>query len=351
MFLRYYYKIQFAFIKSDIMKLLAILLLCLTFAGCERGSAPAYDSRRGEAILDACEAIAQNDDSNAEKAIARLNDYSGADDFAASTAIALQRKMNFAKAEEYLQQSDFKGLREFIAACRASGSAGTELDGFDSIPDALEALSVFKSRMPWEESKVLKDALEDLEPHRELLSKSKAFVAFYAMQLETLERLKASEAKSQAAVFIEALERATVAGDKKGLIETAIEFRRVQPNHPFFAFEKSLADGKLPQIAEGDMRAFAVAAASAFAKLSPILQRDCAAKCASDEHSGICGKLLNTLISESLDMYERFLCTARDESYSISAEIVGRYTRLLGLRKSEESSPCIGLFEIGVVCK
>ena len=78
----------------------------LLFAGCDRGSAPAYDSRRSEAILDACEALAKNDDSDAEKALSRLNDFSGADDFATSANLALQRKMNFAKADKYLQQSD-----------------------------------------------------------------------------------------------------------------------------------------------------------------------------------------------------------------------------------------------------
>ncbi len=333
------------------MKVIAILLLCLLFAGCDRGSAPAYDSRRSEAILDACEAIAENDDSDAEKALSRLNDFSGADDFATSANLALQRKMNFAKAEKYLQQSDYQGLREFIASCRASGSAGTELDGFDSIPDALEALSVFKSRMPWEESKVLKDALEDLEPHREVLSKSKAFVEFYDAQLETLKCLKASEAASAAAAFIETLERAVVAGDSQRFIETATEFRRLQPNHPFFALERQLLAGTMPVVPQGGIRAFAVAAAANYGKLNGSLRGQCAARCAADGDSGICGELINTLKSESLDKYESFLCKARDEGYSISASIVGGYMRRLGVKGVQESSPCTGIFEIGVVCK
>ncbi len=336
---------------QDIMKILAIPLICLLFAGCGRGSAPAYDSRRAEAILDVCENIAENRDSDAQKAINRLNEFSAADDFAVSVSLALQRKMNFAKADDFLQQSDYKGLREFIASCRASGAAGTELDGFDSVPDALEALSIFRSRMPWEESKVLKDALEDLEPHRELLSKSAEFVKFYDAQLETLKKLKASEAAAQADALVESLERAVVAGDTRRYMETANEFKRLQPNHVFFAMEKSLISGMLPAIPKGCLRAFAVAAAANGRKMNQSLRNQCAMKCAADPQSGICGKLINTLKSESLDKYESFLCMARDAGYSISPELIGDYMRRLGISPVKESSPCMGVFEIGAVCK
>ena len=329
------------------MKILATLLLCLLIMGCGRGSAPAYDSKRGEAVLDVCEAVTENRDADAQKAIEHLNEFSGADDFAVSVALALQRKMNFAKAEEYLQRSDFQGLREFIASCRASGSAGTELDGFDSIPDALEALSVFKSRMPWEESKVLKDALEDLEPHRAILSKSEEFVKFYDAQIETLKRLKASEAAQLADAFITHLERAAVAGDNQRIIDMTNEFKRVQPDHYYFIMEKSLQIGNLPLIPKGSIRAFAIAAAANYRHLNQKLRKQCALKCAADSQSGICGKLLNTLKSESLDKYENFFCTARDAGYSISASLVGDYMRLLGIKASEDSSPCMGIFEIG----
>ena len=76
-----------------------------------------------------------------------------------------------------------------------------------------------------------------------------------------------------------------------------------------------------------------------------------AARCAADGDSGICGELINTLKSESLDKYESFLCRARDEGYSISASVVGGYMRRLGVKGVQESSPCTGIFEIGVVCK
>ena len=333
------------------MKVLTISLLCLLFAGCGRNSAPAYDSRRAEAILDVCETIAENRDEDAQKAINRLNDFSAADDFAISVSLALQRKFNFAQADKYLQQSDFKGLREFIASCRASGSTGTELDGFDSVPDALEALSIFRSRMPWEESSVLKGALEDLEPHRALLSKSEEFVKFYNAQLETMKRLKASEAASQAEALIEALERAVIAGDKRRYMETSTEFRRLQPKHSFFEMEKSLMSGRLPSIPKDGIRAFAVAAASNFMKMNPKLRTQCAVKCKGDKQSGICGKLINTLKSESLDNYESFLCAARDAGYSISPDFVRDYMRRLGITPAQDSSPCIGVFEVGTICK
>ena len=333
------------------MKIFAFLLICLLLAGCGRGSAPAYDSRRAEAILDVCETIVENNDEDAQNAISRLNDFSAADDFAVSVSLALQRKMNFAKAEKYLQQSDFKGLREFIASCRASGSAGTELDGFDAVPDALEALSIFRSRMPWEESKVLKDALEDLEPHRALLSKSEEFVKFYNAQLETLKQLKASEASAQADAFIESLERAVVAGDRRRYLETMNEFKRLQPENHYFGLEKSLLSGSLPAVQKDGMRAFAVAAAANYRNMKPNLRVQCAVKCAADLQSGICGKLINTLKSESLDKYESFLCTARDAGYSISPELVVNYMRRLGVKPDHDSSPCMGIFEIGAVCK
>ena len=333
------------------MKVLAISLLCLLFAGCERGSAPDYDCRRGEAILDVCEAVAENRDADAQAALMRLNDFSDADDFAVSVSLALQRKLNFSKANDLLQHSEFQGLREFIASCRASGSVGTELDGFDSVPDALEALALFRRRMPWEKSLVLKDALEDLEPHRPILSKSPEFVRFYDAQLATLKQLRASEAAERAAAFIELLERAAVAGDSKRIFDLTNDFRRNQPDHPYFLMERSLLAGSLPPVPKGSIRAFAVATAANYRNLNPKLRNQCAFKCAADSQSGICGKFLNTLKSESLDKYELFFCTARDEGYTLSAEMVGAYMRLLGIKPGQDSSPCTGIFEIGEVLK
>ena len=333
------------------MKVLAISLICLLFAGCGRGSAPAYDGRRGEAILDVCEAVVEDRDADAQAAILRLNDFSGADDFAVSVSLALQRKLNFAKADELLQQSDFQGLNEFIASCRASGAAGTELDGFDSVPDALEALSLFRRRMPWEESRVLKDALEDLEPHRAILSKSPEFVKFHDAQLATLKQLKASEAARQADLFIGLLERAAVAGDVRRIFDLVNEFRRSQPDHTYFLMERSLLSGFLPPVPTGSIRAFAVAAAANHRNLRPKLRSQCAFKCAANPQSGICGELLNTLKSESLDKYEHFFCVARDEGYTVSADMVSAYMRLLGIKPGPQSSPCVGIFEIGEVLK
>lgn len=325
--------------------------MLVLLAGCGRSSAPDYGNGRNTAMLDACEAMVQGRDADAEAALKVLEEYSGSDDFASSARLSLQRRMNFAMAGKYLEQSDFQGLRVFLAECNASGSAGAELDGFDMLPDALEALAIFKSRLPWEEAKVLKDSLEDLEPHRALLSKSAVFTAFYNEQLETLKKLQASEASAEAESYLDQIERAIVSGNTQKLSELKTDFRRVQPGHGLFACEKALLSGKaLPEMNGTDMRILAIAAAANWSKLSGTTRGALAKSCESDEKSGICGKMLNTLNSNSLEKYENFICTARDGGYSLSSELVRRYIRMLKPEVPGGLTPCTGLSELGKMC-
>ena len=327
------------------MKLCIFLVILLAY-GCTRRETVPYDDRRCQALLDACEAILADDAGAALEALQVMEELGG-DDFAAETRLALQRRQDFDKAEELLRQRDYQGLRLFLAQAKASGRVGEELEGFDELPDALEQLELFRSRMPWESARVLKDSLEDLEPHLGLLSKSPAFEAFYQSQLATLTALREKEAEARARQCLERMEKALLAGAARAFEEPRQLLKADQPDHFYFQVEGELLKGTLPAIKKGQETAFAVALVSNWGKI----KKGTRSKAVSSLNrqragAGICGIYANALQSGALKDYEALICAARDARVGISGGIVRTYMGKLALSEHPARlSPWPGPFE------
>ena len=328
------------------MKLCIFLLLFLLW-GCSRRETVPYDNRRSLALLDACEAIIADDNNAAMAALQQMEIISGQDDFSTETQLAISRRQDFDKAEELLRQRDYQGLRLFLAQCKASGRVGAELDGFEPLPDALEQLELFRSRMPWEHSSVLKDALEELEPHVATLSASPAFVAFHQEQLATLKRLEVKEAAERAQGFLARMERAQVAGAVRDYEEARQEFRADQPDHRFFQMEGTLLKGGLPTVKNGEETTFAVALVANWAKLKGGLRAQAISTLKPIMvHAGICGIVANALQSGALEDYEALFLAARDVKCGVSGALVRQYMGKLNLSdKPARLTPWPGIYE------
>ena len=223
-----------------------IFILLLLASGCSRQEVQPYDSRRSLALLDACDAIIQDDTSAAIQALERMEGIVGQEDFITEMRLAVMRRQDFEQAESLLRQRDYQGLRQFLTSRKANGEVGVELTAFESLPDALEQLELFCSRMPWEESGVLKDALARLEPQVKILSESPSFQEFYQEQLATLKRLKVQEAQQRAQGYLHRLAQAAVSGDMQARGEALQVFRADQPEHFYFRLEKALLAGGVP---------------------------------------------------------------------------------------------------------
>ncbi|MBR4675259.1 MAG: hypothetical protein IKP00_12405 [Victivallales bacterium] len=328
------------------MKLCIFLLLFLLY-GCSKRETVPYDNRRSLALLDACEAILKDDNAAAMGALQQMETIGGQDDFSTETQLAISRRQDFDKAEELLRQRDYQGLRLFLAQCKASGRVGAELDGFEPLPDALEQLELFRSRMPWESSVVLKDALEELEPYLETLSQSPSFDAFFKKQQATLKALQAKEAAIRAKGYLSRMERALVSGSVKSFEEARLVFREDQPDHSYFQMEGILLKGKLPLIKSGEEMTFAVALVTNWAKIKGGLRAKAVAALKSKmAGAGICALYAKTLQSGNPEDYEALFCMARDAGYGVSGVLVRQYIGKLKLSgKPVKVTPWPGIYE------
>ena len=328
------------------MKLCIFLLLFLLW-GCSRRETVPYDNRRSLALLDACEAIIADDNIAAMAALQQMEIISGQDDFSTETQLAISRRQDFDKAEELLRQRDYPGLRLFLAQCKASGRVGAELEGFELLPDALEQLELFRSRMPWERSSVLKDALEELEPHVATLSASSAFVAFHKEQLATLKNLQVKEAAERAKGFLNRMERALLAGAVRDYEEARQAFMADQPDHLFFQMESVLLKNRLPTVKKGEETTFAVALVANWAKLKGGLRAKAMSVLKPNiAKAGICGMVANAMQSRALENYEALFFAARDAKCGVSGALVRQYMEKLNISdKPARVTPWLGIYE------
>ena len=280
-------------------------------------------------------------------ALQEMENLGGQDDFASETQLAINRRQDFDHAEELLRQRDYQGLRLFLAQSKASGRVGAELEGFEELPDALEQLELFRSRMPWESSSVLKDALEDLEPHLGVLSQSPVFESFYQQQLATLKTLREREAELQARQYIERMERALISGTVKEFEENKLIFKSKQPGHFYFQMEEDLQKGRFFAVKTGQERAYAVALVSNWGKIKKgIRAKAVSALRQQVSQAGICVLYANAMQTGALEDYEALFCAARDARYGISGSLVRKYIGLLRLSENPARlTPWPGPFE------
>lgn len=320
------------------MNLCIFLALFLFATGCGREKAPDFDARRGHALLDTAEAIADNRDSDALDAIAQLRSLSTENaPFAAEAALAVRRRQYMDTVINYLEVADYQALRLFLASKEATGEAGAQLLQIDALPDALEALALFRARMPWEDSESLSTALTRLKPHLPLLETSPAFRTFHAGQIALLWQLRAREAAAAASVCMEHLGRATLAGDASAAMEQTERLRRLAPDHPFFRYVKLLKGNSTFEVREGETQAAGIALLCAWPGLRAPRRR---AAAAALRDTGICGLLVNTLLSGSLKDYEKYFTAAMKGRYPVRPELAAGYVELLSPPPSQYAAWC-----------
>lgn len=179
-----------------LLALLAALLLPLASCGRrgEGGGAerrPVYDLGKSEALLDAGQALrsgAQVWEELSERAgldpqVARILREEGS-----------QREL-FAEANRLLQEQRFHDLAALLDEAERQGRATPTLLQLRQLPQALQALSLFCARRPYQKSEDLAQSLIFLEPWKAELSRMapEAFPPFWKSQEALLEELRRQE--------------------------------------------------------------------------------------------------------------------------------------------------------------
>lgn len=181
---------------SILLVLLAALLLSLSSCGRggEGGDAkrrPAYDLGKSEALLDAGQALRSG-----AQVWEELSECAGLDPQVSRILReeGSQREL-FAEANRLLQEQRFHDLSALLDDAERQGRATPTLLQLRQLPQALQALSLFCARRPYQKSEDLAQALIFLEPWKAELSRMapKAFPPFWKNQEELLEELRMQE--------------------------------------------------------------------------------------------------------------------------------------------------------------
>ena len=197
-------------ITLSLLLLAATLLLPLA-ASCGRGEGesgelrrPVYDLGKSDALLDAGEALrsgsqvweelSQGEDLNPQ--VARILREEGS-----------QREL-FAEANRLLQEQRFHDLSALLDEAERQGRATPTLLQLRQLPQALQALSLFCARRPYQKSEDLSQSLIFLEPWKAELSRMapKAFPPFWESQEALLEELRLQEFQAKCAAWIHSLD-------------------------------------------------------------------------------------------------------------------------------------------------
>ena len=106
-------------------------------AGCDRQPVPPYNRLSGQLLLDACEAMAQGRDDEAQTALQRLVDLEPGNSFAVDALRHEERRRHLATANLMLATGDYHQLRLFLARIEKEGGSSPELLSLRSVADGL----------------------------------------------------------------------------------------------------------------------------------------------------------------------------------------------------------------------
>ena len=219
----------------------AVLLLAM--ASCRRQDAPDYDFHHAEKLAEAMQSFCQapSESEAATNALEILGQETSGDESAEHVLLEqLQARRNahevMLKAQELLENGEYDALLAHIGQVEAQGIATPALLRLRDLPPALEALAVFKARMPWQDAESMRLALLMLQPHIERLADSPAFRDFLnAQQQEFLQRQKQETAEAVQALM-EALTWQTIANLTDKNADSLKKLKKISPENDLFLY-------------------------------------------------------------------------------------------------------------------
>lgn len=206
----------------------------ILLVSCDRPAPHDYDESKNQTLSRLCQFLRHE---QYDQAIDLLKNVEDAEQRVLLETLSSheQERLRLMKANKFLQEGRFSELSELIEQAEKKGEASPELLEYRAAPQALQALQVFCSRMPWESPEDLENAMNWLKPYLGTLQQAPAFEAFWQQQLDKREILyKARFAKQQDDLLVRIDQ--LLAGNQRPAAWNSLEaLWQLNPKHPIFS--------------------------------------------------------------------------------------------------------------------
>ena len=311
----------------------------LLLAACRREYAPEYDDARSTALLDALDAMERNQDDKAARILRIYGDVQSGS-FAEEMMLVIQKRQQMKVIDSFLAKGDFQSLRIYLEEKQNTGEASTELLALKSLPDDLQALALFCSKMPWENSSSLRNALSELQVSASNLEAYPTFQRFRQAQLQTLKRLEQMEYQERIRSSLLALDQAVATQNGQQTAAAVRDFARTSASN---AFGKAIAQVKKGNLETMDNpELFAIAVVYSWKELTPERRSICAkALQAAGKPKNLCGELIAAWMDGRPEKWEEVFTTYRRQSLSPPPAAAVAYVQALGKQGLRPASPSV----------
>ena len=260
--------------------------------------------------------------------------------FAEEMMLVIQKRQQMKVIDSFLAKGDFQSLRIYLEEKQNTGEASTELLAMKSLPDDLQALALFCSKMPWENSSSLRDALSELQMSSSSLENYPRFRRFRQAQFQTLKRLRQMEFMERTRKSLQALDQAVATQNTQQTVAAARTFARASASN---AFEKAVdlaKKGTLDTLENPEL--FAIAVVQAWNELTPERRGICAkALQATGMPKNLCGELIAAWSDGRPEKWEEVFASYRKQSLSPPPAAAVAYVQALGKQGIRPASPSV----------
>ena len=207
----------------------------LLLVSCDRPAPADYDETKNQTLSKICRLL-QN--GHYEEAIALLKEKEPSDNALLVEVLSsyVNERQLLVKANEALKKGQYDDLARLIEQAEKRGDASPELLEYRSAPQALQALQVFCSRMPWEKTEDMDHAMNWLKPYLPVLQGSPVFVVFWQQQLQQRNHLLLQQFTKAEETLLEQIDRQLSENQRTAAWNSVEKLWQLNPQHLLFSF-------------------------------------------------------------------------------------------------------------------
>ncbi len=326
-----------------------------------------YDLGRSQALIAVGEALAAPDgDSRLAQSLQALPDGAAAQELRMLIQDRELRKELFRQAAQLLQEGRFHDLNDLLDRAESRGESNTALLQLRGIPQALQALSLFCARQPYQNSGDLAQSMDFLQPYVAELSRySASFREYYRKQQQLLIALRGKEAESAFARELKQLDWSLVTAPPP--MPPAAQLRSLRqryPQAPFFRYVTDqsapapplIAALENPDAAASQPQWLEIALALTWGELSSAEQKLATSYLLRGPAVTLTGQAMRAGLMGSLPEFQRALAAWRqqatpEERREKAPAFLPAYLGLLGVTGDEWRNPAPGIPELLQRCR
>ena len=206
----------------------------LLLVSCDRPAPPDYDESKNQTLSKLCQFLRNE---QYEQAIALLKNIEDTEQKLLLEMLSSHEKerLLLLQANDFLKEGRFSELSRLIEQAEKQGEASPELLEYRAAPQALQALQVFCSRMPWESPEDLENAMNWLKPYLSTLEQAPAFAKFWQQQVQRLEILHKNRFTKQQDDLLVRMDQLLASNQRPAAWNALESLWQLNPAHPIFS--------------------------------------------------------------------------------------------------------------------